>query len=222
MPTDRRPVQRHEPPLRPEASANAQLRFIREMMERTSAFTAVPGWGGIFMGVTALIAATLAWQAETVTAWMRIWTAEALVGFLVGVFAVARKARRHRVPVLSGQGRKFLLCLGPAIAAGAALTLAVYSLDVVSLSGYSGTALAASESISMRLLPGTWLLLYGAGVVAAGIFSVRPVPVLGATGMAVGLLALISPPEWGDVWMGIGFGLLHIIFGAIIAREYGG
>jgi hypothetical protein len=222
MPTDRKPVMRNEPPLRPEAAANSQLRFIREMMERTSEFTAVPGWGGIVMGATALIAAVVAWQAESVVTWMRIWAAEALVGFIIGAFAISWKARAHRVPLLSGQGRKFLLCLGPAIAAGAALTVAIYSIDVMGMSEYAASAPAAAESISMRLLPGTWLLLYGAGVVAAGIFSVRPVPILGAMVMAAGFLALLTPPALGDLWMGIGFGILHIVFGAVIARKYGG
>jgi hypothetical protein len=220
MPADRKPVMRKEPPLRPDAAVSAHIRFIREMMERTTEFTAVSGWGGIVMGATALVAAAAAWQAESVVAWMRIWTAEALVGFIVGAFAITWKARSHRVPLLSGQGRKFLLCLGPAIAAGAALTVAIYSIDL--MSGYALDGPSPDESISLRLLPGTWLLLYGAGVVAAGIFSVRPVPVLGAMVMAAGILALLTPHPLGNLWMGVGFGALHIVFGTVIARKYGG
>ena len=191
-------------------------------MERTSEFTAVPGWGGVMMGITAIIAAFVAHRQPTVVAWMSVWAAEALLGFAIGVFATSYKARKHRVPLLSGQGRKFLLGLLPAVVAGVALTLAVYSFDVGPTEEYFVRQSAVDAKASMRLLPGLWLMIYGAGVIAAGMFSIRLIPMMGVLFMLVGALALLAPVAWGSLFMGIGFGGLHVAFGAYIAQKYGG
>jgi len=190
-------------------------------MARTAAFTAVPGWGGVAMGATALAAAALAHQQATVVGWMRVWTAEALVGFAVGAFFTVAKARRHRAPLLSGQGRKFLLGLLPALLAAVALTVAVYGYDVGATDEYFARQNPAATA-SLRLLPGLWLLLYGAGVAAAGMFSVRLVPMMGSAFLLMGALALLAPAAWGDAFMAAGFGGLQIAFGLLIARQHGG
>jgi len=72
------------------------------------------------------------------------------------------------------------------------------------------------------LIPGVWMLLYGTAVVAAGAFSVRSVPVMGAAFILTGAAALFTPPGWSTAWMIAGFGLLHIVFGYVIARRHGG
>jgi len=180
------------------------LRFIRRTMERGPAFTGVPGWGGVGMGVSALVAAVLASVQPTFELWLAVWLAEAWVAVGIGAWAISRKARRAGLPVLSGAGRKFLLSFLPPAVAGAMLTGALVR---------SGDA---------SLLPGTWLLLYGAGVVTAGTFSVKVVPMMGLCFMAAGGLAFLANSTWGDPLLAAGFGGLHIAFGLYIARKHGG
>jgi hypothetical protein len=180
------------------------LRYIRETMERASSFTAVPGWGGVIIGVTALLAALLAERQSTRHGWLMTWLAEALLALAVGGWTMTRKARAAESTVLSGPGRKFALSLFPPLLAGAVLTVVLYRAHVFSA------------------LPGLWLLLYGTGVVTGGAFSVRVVPVMGLCFMALGTAALWAPPAYGNWLMAAGFGVLHIIFGIIIARRYGG
>jgi hypothetical protein len=180
------------------------LHFIRETMERASAFTAVPGWGGVAMGASALGAAWVSRLARTPEEWLGIWLAEAFLAGAIGVWAIAAKARRSRIPLFAGPARRFLLTLFPPLAAGALTTLAL------------------SRAGASAALPGIWLLLYGTAVVTGGAFAVRIVPVMGVGFMLLGAVALFCPPSWGTAFLAAGFGGLHIVFGILIARRYGG
>lgn len=183
------------------------LRFIRETMERAAAFTALPGWGGVFMGVSALVAAAAAAGSGSNKAWLAIWGVEAVVAVSIALWTMSRKARSVRLSLFCGPGWRFLLGLCPPIVAGAVLSVA--QLPV--------------EGQPLGPIAGAWLLLYGTAVVAGGSFSVRIVPILGACFMLLGSAALFyCPPGWHDAYMAAGFGGLHVVFGLIIARRYGG
>jgi hypothetical protein len=180
------------------------LRYIRETMERAGSFTAVSGWGIVTIGATAIAAAWLAGAMASPAGWLAVWTVEAVLALAIGVLSVARKARAAGMPLLSGPGRKVALILSPPLMAGAVLTAVMFGEGI------------------LAPLPGMWLLLFGAGVVAAGAFSVRIVPVMGLTFMLLGSAALLLPAGWGNGLMALGFGGLHIFFGVLIARRYGG
>jgi len=189
-------------PLRDQALDN--LRFIRQTMERAGSFTAVPGWGQVAVGVTALAAALVAARQTSVELWLATWLGEAVVALAIGGSTMVRKAYAVNDPILSGPGRRFGLSVLPPMVVGGLLTIALYRAGL------------------WQALPGTWLLLYGAGFVTGGAFSVRIVPVMGLCFMFVGSVALFTPAAWGTWCMAAGFGGLHIVFGAIIARRYGG
>lgn len=180
------------------------LRFIRETMERAGSFTAISGWGQVAIGVTALGAAGLAGLQSSPRAWLAIWLAEAVLSIVIAASTIGAKASALRIPLLSEPARKFLLSFSPPMAVGAALT-GVFFAD-----GH------------VAFLPGLWLMLYGTGVVTAGTYSVKIVPVMGAAFMALGTIALVAPAEWGNGLMAAGFGGLHIAFGVLIARRHGG
>jgi hypothetical protein len=194
-----------ERPHRPDSPAEAleNLKYIRDTMERASSFTGVPGKGLVAMGTTALAAAFLASHQETAQGWLWNWLLEAALALGIAIWSIRQKAQKANQPAFSGPGSRFLFSLTPPLAAGALLTLALYR-DIFSH------------------LPGLWLLLYGAGIVTGGAFSVRIVPVMGICFMLAGTAALFSPAAWGDAHMAAGFGGLHIIFGILIARRHGG
>jgi len=191
-------------PIELHAHAMDNLRYIRQTLERAGSFTGVPGIGGMLMGSTALAAAWLADRQTGDGAWLAVWIAEGLVALLVGTVGAWLKSRRVNMPLLSGPGRKFIAGSAPAMLAAVLLTVVLFRSGLASL------------------LPGTWLLLYGTGVVSGGGASVRVVPLMGACFMAAGAAALLLPPSRGDIVLAAGFGGLHIIFGTIIAVKYGG
>src|SRR5918992_50227 len=145
------------------------LRYIRETMERATAFTGISGWGEIAIGVTALLASGLAALQSTFNAWLAVWIAEGLISLLI---------------------------------AGGLLTIMLVQAGMT------------------NAIPGVWLLLYGTGVITGGMYSVKVVPIMGICLMALGALALFSPPAFADWFMAAGFGGLHVVFGAIIVRKY--
>ena len=180
------------------------LRYIRETMERASSFTAVPGWGQVAIGASALAATYLAARQPTTRGWLGTWVAEAIISLLIAGWLMDRKARAQGTPLLSGPGRKVAFSLSPPMIVGALLTVALFR-----------TGLTAA-------IPGMWLLLYGTGVVTGGMFSVSVVPVMGICFMAAGAVAIFCPFSYGSFFLAGGFGGLHIVFGLIIARRYGG
>jgi len=205
-PTPKPPHRVPDDPVTLHSHAMENLRYIRDTMESASSFTAVPGWGGLAMGLLALVAAAVSLLAGSYERWLQIWMVVAVLAFAIGGWAMARKARGAGVRVSRGAGRRFVLSLGPALLAAALLTGVLYR---------AGPA-------AMHAIPGMWLLLYGAGVVTAGAFSVRTVPVMGFCFMLLGSVAFLAPASWATLLMALGFGGLHVVFGVIIARRYGG
>ena len=180
------------------------LRFIRQTLATAGSFTAVSGRGQMLVVATALVAAGLSRNLFLGSGWMKVWLAEAALAIAISVWASERKARRLGVPLVSAVARKFVLALLPPLVAGAALTVALW---------FSG---------HRHMVPGVWLLLYGTAVVTGGSFSVRAVPLMGYCFMVLGAVALALPLGWAWLLLAAGFGGLHIVFGYVIARRYGG
>jgi|SRR5262252_7252654 len=195
--------QRTDPPALHDRAID-NLRYIRETMERASAFTAVPGWGQVAIGLTAIVATYVATRQQTPRAWLGVWLAEAIISLLIAGWSMDRKARKLKVPLFSGPGRKVAFSLAPPIIVGGLLTITLFRAGLT------------------NVIPPMWLLLYGTGVFTGGMFSVSVVPVMGLCFMLLGALGLFGPASFENWLMAAGFGGLHIIFGVIIARKYGG
>ena len=173
-------------------------------MERSTTFTAVPGVGGCVMGVVALVAALVGSGQSSADRWLLTWLAAAALAASVGVAAMARKAQQSGATITGAIARRFAAGLAAPFVAGAAITYALWAAG------------------HFTVMAPAWLLLYGAGLLTGGIFSVPAVRSIGACFMGLGLLAILTPPEWGNLWLALGFGGLQIGFGVYVARYHGG
>jgi len=180
------------------------LKFIRETMERSTSFTAVPGYGGILMGVTAVAAAYIASTQEYIGESLITWFVEACLAFAIGLLAMWQKARIAGQSLVSAPAKKMAFSFVPPLLAGVIAVLGLWKYGHY-----------------YQMAP-ICMVTYGAAVVCGGEFSVRIVPVMGWCFMLMGAITFALPISYGSLMMGLSFGGLHIIFGAIIARRYGG
>jgi hypothetical protein len=180
------------------------LQFIRETMERSTSFTAVPGYGGIFMGLTAIAAGFIGHRQPLGKDWLIVWLVEAILAFAIGLFAMWQKSKISETPLNSAPARKFVFSFLPPLICAVILTFGLWRFGFFE-----------------AMIP-SWLLLYGASVITSGSFSARVVPVMGWCFIVLGTIAFVLPTSFGNLLMVLGFGILHIIFGTIIARRFGG
>ena len=184
--------------------AAAQIEYIRDTINHAASFTAVPGAGLVVIGCSAVIT----WCVQIGLGVERDagligWMLNALIALPVGLLAMNRKARRLKLTLWHGPGRKFLLALAPSGIAAGALTAALYQHDM------------------LELVRASWMTTYGIGVMAAGAYSIRPVPVMGAMFLGCGVFNLLMPQHSSE-FMVLAFGGLHILFGYIIWKHHGG
>jgi len=184
--------------------ARDNLRFIRETMERAGSFTALPGWGIVAIGITAVGAAVIASRQDTEFAWFTTWGCEAAVAIGIAIWTTLSKTREAGTSLFSGPGRRFAYSFAPPLFVGALLTIVLVHMG------------------NVGAVAGVWLLLYGTGMVTGGAFSIRIVPLMGLSFMVLGAMALFCPAAWSNAFLAGGFGGLHILFGALIAGKYGG
>lgn len=180
------------------------LQFIRETMERSAHFTAVPGYGAVLMGVTAIAAAWIANGQPIIRDWLITWIAEAALAFAIGLLAMWQKSKLANTSLTSVPARKFAMSFLPPLVCAIVLTFGLWRYG------------------HFEVMIPSWIMLYGAAVATGGAFSVRVVPVMGWCFIALGAVAFILPAGYAHIMMGLSFGVLHIVGGIVIARKFGG
>ena len=172
-----------------DSHAAATLRYIRTSME-SAASLAVPGSTGFASGVVGLLAAVVSAIPAVHPYWLIVWLLAAAVAAGVGGALLLQQT-----PI-----RRFAIGLVPSLFAGAVMTAVLWSNG------------------NLRASPGTWMLLYGCGLIAASMASTRTIGMLGGAFVALGLLALVLPASLHIPLLGLGFGGLHILFGYVTRR----
>jgi hypothetical protein len=187
-----------------DSGALENLRYIRSTIEAADTFTTVPGYGCIAMGVTALVAVGVESIPQLTPYWIGIWVAAAIVECTTALWFMEQKARAQGLSLRRAVARRFFMTLAPAFVAGAILTAAL------------------AGSIDRELMTGMWLLLYGTGLAACGLFAIRAVSTAGLAFMALGTATLWLPPGSAHIVLALGFGGIHLALGANIVRHHGG
>jgi hypothetical protein len=190
--------------------AQENLLYIRQTLEAASQLTAVPGRSLLATGFLALAGVLIngyvtgaPWNPRmdvrfSLTTW-GIILGLSLAIVLVGIY---RKSLQMRTPIHPPLLRRLLWSLCPALFLGALLT---------------GLAV---RTANMNWLPVIWLGCYGAAVTNGGMASVAPVRYMGLCFLLAAGGAAVFPPETGLLWIALGFGWLHIVYGAYIARRH--
>jgi hypothetical protein len=204
MPWHRTRVAARVEPIAIQQGAADNLRYIRSTMEAAHTFTTVPGKGCIAMGIVALGAAALEWHSPLSAHWLAIWVSAAIVAFVTAIAFMAAKARAQGLSLRRSVTRRFFMTLAPAFVAGAILTAALYT------------------TVSRETLAGVWLLLYGAGIAASGVYAIRVVWTAGLGFMALGAATLALPAGSAPVMLALGFGGIHLLLGEVVRRDHGG
>ena len=184
--------------------AEENLKFIRETMERSTSFTAVPGFGGMLMGATAIAAAVIAYMQIYLVNSLAVWLGEAVLAFSIGLLAMWQKSKLAGQSLVSAPARKFALSFAPPLIAGVVIVLGLWRYEYY------------------YVMAPVCMLTYGAAVTCGGAFSARVIPVMGWCFIALGAVTFVLPTQYSNLMMGLSFGVLHVVFGAIIARRYGG
>jgi hypothetical protein len=199
-----------EPPS-PE-SARENLLYIRRTLEAAGQFTAVPGKCLMGAGLAAIAGVEFnmhvtgaPWVATSATVRaLEVWGVVLGISLAVVSMGIYRKSLLMRTRIQAPLMRKLLWSLCPSLFVGAVLThLAV-------------------KSASLQWLPTVWLGCYGAAVANGGQVSVAPVRYMGVSLLLAAAGAAISPAGMGLTWLAVGFGWIHLVFGAYIAWRYNG
>jgi len=185
-------------------SAAENLRYIRDTIEAARTFTTIPAKGCIAMGIAAIAAAGLESYPPLAAHWLPIWLIAAVVSCTLALFFMETKARKQGLSLRRTVAVRFFLTLAPAFVAGGVLTVAL------------------QDVVARDVIAGIWLLLYGVGIAACGVFSIPVVLIAGFAFMGLGTVTLAAPPEWAPAMLAVGFGGIHIALGAIILKDHGG
>lgn len=180
------------------------LRYIRSTIEAAHTFTTVPGKGCIAMGLTALFAVGVESIPAFAPYWLGVWVGAAIVACGSALWFMEQKARAQGLSLRRAVAKRFFMTLAPAFIAGAILTAAL------------------AGRVDREIVTGMWLLLYGTGLAACGLFAIPAVFTAGLAFMALGTATLWLPPGSAHVVLALGFGGIHLVLGATIVRHHGG
>lgn len=178
--------------------ARERLDLVESTLRRATRFREVPAWGGVLMGLVGFAGAGAATLSDGREHWLATWLVAAAIAALIGAAEISERMSM-RGSASRAQFGRFAAALAPSFVATGVLT---FALANAGLYGW---------------LPSVWLLGYGTALIGAGLVSLPEVLWMGVTFDLLGTAALLTPAQFGDLWLAAGFGGLHVVFGTWIA-----
>jgi len=137
-----------------------------------------------------------------------MWFIVVVAAVVQDVFIVSREAREAGLDPVGRPGKLAAYSLTPSLIVALAVTIKIL-LDLD----------AGESSHLVRYIAPIWIMCYGMGVYAAGLFSVRLPRILGLAFIVTGALSLLVFIKFGVIMVALTFGLFHILFGIIVRRR---
>ena len=202
-----------------EKDIYSELSSIRNLMERSTKFISLSGLSGIMAGIYALIGAFIGYKLvytensgllyrdvylSNPTIWWPLFLIAGVVlvlSVVTGIWLTIRQARKKGESFWNPVSKRLLLNMAIPLITGGLLIL------IIIFRGY------------YHIIASSCLLFYGLALVSASQFTFTDVKWLGFCEIILGLLAALFP-GFGIVFWAIGFGILHILYGAIMHFKY--
>ena len=199
------------------------LKTIRKIMEESSRFLSLSGLSGIFAGLAALAGGIIAFtvflhgnlfdngefyrnlsSGELNNLKLQIFIDAAVVLFLaigVSLFFSYRKSKKDGVKIWTPVSKRMLTSLLVPLVTGGILILIFFFREY------------------WQLIIPSMLIFYGMALVNAGKFTYDELFYLGLIEILTGIAAIMLP-EYGILFWGFGFGVLHIVYGIAMYIKY--
>ena len=199
------------------------LTEIKQLMERSSRFISLSGLSGVFAGFYALAGAYAAYNClglEGVGYFSGTFLAEnvasrsAKLGFLLsdaiiilclaigtGIYFTTRKAKKDGNSIFDATAKKLIVNLSIPLGVGGIFCLALY---------FHGAFIFIAPAL---------LVFYGLALINASKYTRNDIRGLGVAEISLGLLSSFVV-GYGLLFWTIGFGVLHIVYGAYVYFKY--
>jgi len=200
---------------------------IKSMMTKSSRFLSLSGLSGILAGIYALIGAGVAYNIltteqltsdgarySTIAGLINAYlvhpsgTKLVIVGLIVllaavltGVLLTVRKAKKHNEKIWDPSSRRLLINFAIPLATGGAFCVVLLQYGLIGL-----------------VAPCT-LIFYGLALINASKFTLGDIKYLGLANVIIGLIST-QYIGYGIYFWALGFGVLHIFYGALMYFKY--
>jgi len=195
------------------------IESIRELMERSVKFLSLSGLSGILAGVYAITGAAVAYfiiqdpnnassysyrtmeEAPVIFKLLVIALLVLIISLITGYLLASAKAKKLGLKVWDATSKRLTVNLAIPLVTGGLFIL------ILLINGYYGVAAPAC------------LVFYGLSLINASQNLFDEVRYLGYCEIILGLVSALLPGYGLFFWAG-GFGVLHIIYGAVMFKKY--